>query len=90
MNHAKIATLENERYRLLLRGSMNLNYNPRFEQFDLSEGCAGFDLIKQIENELPVLPPRHTYEDLRRASKLDNAFTEQQLIPFGGVKTWAK
>ena len=31
-NHAKIARLWNDRFRLLLRGSMNLNFNPRFEQ----------------------------------------------------------
>ncbi len=53
-NHAKIATVEGGGFRLLLRGSMNLNYNPRFEQFDLTEGCAGFDLVREIEAELAV------------------------------------
>ena len=90
VNHAKIATLQNEHFRLLLRGSMNLNYNPRFEQFDISEGCAGFNLIQRIENELPILPPQHSYKDLRTASKLDMAFTNEQLLPFSGVRTWAK
>ena len=38
LNHAKIATVANGDKKVLLRGSMNLNCNPRFEQFDLSEG----------------------------------------------------
>jgi hypothetical protein len=38
-NHAKIARVWNDDFRLLLRGSMNLNFNPRFEQFDLTEGA---------------------------------------------------
>lgn len=35
LNHAKIVTIQSGRFKLLLRGSMNLNFNPRFEQFDL-------------------------------------------------------
>jgi len=30
-NHAKIARVYNDDFRVLLRGSMNLNFNPRFE-----------------------------------------------------------
>ena len=41
LNHAKIATVANGDKKVLLRGSMNLNCNPRFEQFDLSEGGGG-------------------------------------------------
>lgn len=37
VNHAKIATVRTADLSLLLRGSMNLNFNPRFEQFDLTE-----------------------------------------------------
>jgi len=40
-NHAKIARVWNDGWLLLIRGSMNLNFNPRFEQLDISEGCAG-------------------------------------------------
>lgn len=90
VNHAKIATLENDQYRLLLRGSMNLNYNPRFEQFDMSEGCDGFRLVREIEDSLPVLKPTATFEDLRRATSLDLAFSEEKLKPFSGTKVWAK
>jgi hypothetical protein len=38
VNHAKIATVEGNGLRVLLRGSMNLNFNPRFEQLDITEG----------------------------------------------------
>jgi hypothetical protein len=89
-NHAKIATLESATHKLLLRGSMNLNYNPRFEQFDISEGCAGFDLIRETEISLPILREDYTREEVRAASKINQAWTDQQLIPFGGVKVWAK
>jgi hypothetical protein len=37
-----------------------------------------------------VLPVGHPYLEAQKISKLDDAFTAQQLIPFSGVKTWAK
>lgn len=89
-NHAKIATIQNDDWRLLLRGSMNLNYNPRFEQFDLTEGGADFELIREIENELPILPDNCTGEQAFRASRVTEAFDQGTLKLFGGMKTWAK
>lgn len=90
VNHAKIATIESNRFRLLLRGSMNLNFNPRFEQFDLTEGGADFDLVRQIESELPILPDTSTCAEAHAASKLRDAFTADQLSVFSGLKVWAK
>ncbi len=40
-NHAKISRVGMTDFRLLLRGSMNLNFNPRFEQLDITEGGRG-------------------------------------------------
>jgi hypothetical protein len=57
VNHAKIATIQSARFKLLLRGSMNLNFNPRFEQFDLTEGGDDFAMVKRIESELQILRP---------------------------------
>jgi hypothetical protein len=55
-NHSKIARVHSASgLKFLLRGSMNLNFNPRFEQFDISEGGPEFDLVEEIEDELPVL-----------------------------------
>ncbi len=90
VNHSKIATIKSKDLELLIRGSMNLNNNPRFEQFDIDEGCAGFDLVKEIESELPILSLNHTSKEVRKASKIDQSWTQQQLIPFGKTKVWAK
>ena len=91
LNHAKIATIESESgLKLLLRGSMNLNFNPRFENFDLSEGGdAGFDLVKSIESELPFLPSNCPGEDIYKASKVSACFDAETLDFFKGKKRWS-
>lgn len=90
VNHAKIATIENDRFKLLLRGSMNLNFNPRFEQFDLTEGGEDFNLVKQIELELPILGDSAPGKEAYKASRVSEAFEPEQLQMFSGVKVWAK
>jgi hypothetical protein len=90
VNHSKIATVQSDRFKLLLRGSMNLNFNPRFEQFDLTEGGLDFDLVKSIEAELPVLGDKCKGEDVYAASKVANAFSPQQLSMFKDIKVWNK
>jgi hypothetical protein len=89
VNHSKIATVESQSgLRFLLRGSMNLNFNPRFEQFDITEGGLDFDLVKKIENELPCLPNTCAGKEAYKATKLDNAFQPEQLSLFAKAKTW--
>ena len=90
VNHSKIATVQNDRFRVLLRGSMNLNFNPRFEQLDVTEGGEDFDLVKSIENELPVLPDNTSGAKVWAASKVGEAFGPDQLATFKGLKVWAK
>lgn len=90
LNHAKIATIENDGWRLLLRGSMNLNFNPRFEQFDLTEGGQDFDLVKAIEDELPILEDDAAGAEVYSASRVSSAFSSEQLSLFRGAKVWAK
>jgi hypothetical protein len=89
-NHAKIARVWTENRRLLLRGSMNLNFNPRFEQLDVTEGGADFDMVERIENELPVLPRKYSNADTESATKVNKAFELGTLKMFAGLKTWAK
>jgi hypothetical protein len=90
-NHAKIVRIESAGgLRLLLRGSMNLNFNPRFEQFDLTEGGADFDLVEEIEDDLPVLGDKCTGREVWAASRVSNAFEPEQLQFFQGMKVWAK
>jgi hypothetical protein len=89
-NHAKIATVSNDKFRILIRGSMNLNFNPRFEQFDITEGGPDFDLIERLENELPVLRPKCSNLEAMNASQLGLAFETSTMKVFQGVKPWAK
>ena len=89
VNHAKIARIESESgFRLLLRGSMNLNCNPKFENFDLTEGGADYDLVEEIENELPILSDDVSGADVCAASKINQAFDKNQLEMFRGLKYW--
>lgn len=87
-NHAKIVRVWNDQYRFCVRGSMNLNFNPRFEQFDLSEGDAAYDLVVQLESELDVLPKLHSSEEASANSKVNLAFEQKTLEIFDQVKTW--
>jgi hypothetical protein len=89
-NHAKIARVWTSERRVLLRGSMNLNFNPRFEQADITEGGADFDLVEQIEDALPVLPVLASNTEADTASGLGRAFEQSTLAMFSGVKPWAK
>jgi len=89
-NHAKIATVKTPTFSVLIRGSMNLNFNPRFEQFDITEGGEDFDLVNRIENELPVLMPKCSNIEATNASQLGLAFESSTLKMFGGIKPWTK
>lgn len=106
VNHAKIVTVEGcapdgaheyigrgrrpRPWRVLLRGSMNLNHNPRFEQFDLTEGGPDFDLVRKIEEELPVVEGPVTGAQAYEHSKVGDAFDADRLKFFGGLKPWGK
>lgn len=90
INHAKIARVWNDNFRLLLRGSMNLNFNPRFEQLDITEGGPDFDLVERLEAEIPILPRNYTHKDCESATKVNRAWEHSQLEMFRGAKTWAK
>lgn len=90
-NHSKIARVDSASgLKLLLRGSMNLNFNPRFEQFDITEGGPEFDLVERIEDELPTLGDKCTGSEVWKASKVGDAFEPSQLAIFAGMKVWAK
>lgn len=92
LNHAKIATLDNGTLKVTIRGSMNLNHNPRFEQLDISEGPDVFGLIEEIEQSLPVLAENYTRREIEEATGAHSLFTDEQLIPFRTekLKVWAK
>jgi hypothetical protein len=98
--HAKLYRVwtPDGRYRLLCRGSFNLNYSPRLEQLDIDEGSPAFDLVAGIEDDLPVLPRNYTSADVMAAGKLDRAYPPEVLAQFvqpgagafQGLRTWQK
>jgi hypothetical protein len=89
-NHAKIARIRNSEYKLLIRGSFNLNFNPRFEQFDITEGGKDFELIDEIENDLPLLADNCAGGEVYNATKLQKSFDTSTLKFFNKVQTWKK
>ena len=90
-NHAKLARVESASgLKLLLRGSMNLNANPRFEQFDLTEGGADYDLVARVEDEIPALADNCSGAQVWAATRAAPAFDSQKLAMFDGLKAWTK
>jgi hypothetical protein len=57
-NHAKFALIENDRWRIVVETSMNLNWNPRFENFRLSHDPALADFLSRIVDEVWHRQPR--------------------------------
>jgi hypothetical protein len=91
INHAKIATVEGGGRRVLLRGSMNLNFNPRFEQLDVTEGGPDFDLVRRIEAELPILADDASGAQVYEGSKVSDRWNLADRVgAFGKVKPWKK
>ncbi len=88
-NHAKIATVEGGGMKVLIRGSMNLNNNPRFEQLDLTEGGEDFDLVRQIEEEMETLPLTASAAEAARVSGVTGR-TPREIAnsPFAGISMW--
>lgn len=86
-SHAKIARVWKGDFKFLLRGSMNLNFNPRFEQFDITGGGPDFDLVEQIEAEMPVLPGDYTFQDVVMAGKLKRAFDDETMAMFDNTNS---
>jgi len=57
-NHAKFFLLRNDRWNFCCRSSMNLNRNPRLEQFDLDDSVELCDFFQGIVDELfEKMPP---------------------------------
>lgn len=53
--HAKVATIRNETWNLCISGSMNLNRNPRWEQFVLYDSVQWCDHFAGIIDDLRAL-----------------------------------
>lgn len=70
--HAKFALIENDQWHVAIRSSMNLNRNPRFEQFDLDDSediCKFFrDHITELmeSSQAGLFVPCHEVDDVFR------------------------
>lgn len=52
VTHAKYVMIRNEDWNLVIRTSMNLNFNPRFENFEISDDKALADFQQEIIDEI--------------------------------------
>ena len=52
VTHAKYVLIRNEKWNLVIRTSMNLNYNPRFENFEISDDNEFADFQQVIIDEI--------------------------------------
>ena len=62
--HAKFALVYNDGWALVVRSSMNLNTNTRFEQFDVDDDRAMLGFFLEHVDAMPI-----GFEDERRARK---------------------
>lgn len=63
VTHAKFVLIRSGAWRLVLRTSMNLTHNPRFENFELSDDPAMFEFLDAIVQEVwAVRGPGEAFE----------------------------
>lgn len=56
--HAKFVMIQNETFNVVIKTSMNLNHNPRFENFDLDDNTTIYAFFKNHVDELFDLMPK--------------------------------
>lgn len=57
-NHAKVSLIGNDDWKVVLTSSMNFNFNPRIEQFDLAHDPPRYDYFRAwIDAVFAELPP---------------------------------
>jgi len=83
--HAKMATIEGGGCKLLVRGSLNLNHNDRWENLDISEGGEPFDLVRAQELSFPFCEIDAPAHEIYAASGLGKA---AKLDAFRGLTSW--
>lgn len=76
--HAKFITVKSEKYNIVIRTSMNLNYNPRFENFEISDDLAMYAFMTEIVDE--IWRTQQNYEGINNRPA-DNKRGFQKLFP---------
>jgi hypothetical protein len=82
--HAKFATIKSENFKLVVRTSMNLNNNPRFENFEISDDASLMDFMDAIVSEIWSTQETHEgFESTRSGNDRQFAtlFSDGGLIP---------
>jgi len=67
-NHCKFALFSNDRWKIVCRTSMNLNYNPRLEDLDIKDDPALYSFFMAILDEIFA-----SNENRRQATKEERA-----------------
>lgn len=50
--HAKFTTIKNEKWNIVIRTSMNLNLNPRFENYEISDCAVLMEFMTKVVDEI--------------------------------------
>lgn len=69
-NHAKFSLISNNDWRVVIRTSMNLNFNPRFEDYTIAHDPELFDFMAGIIDEI------WTKQDPRMANERPQAIKD--------------
>ena len=74
-SHAKFLVVSNENWKIVVRTSMNLNENPRFENIEISEDAdfAGF-MLKVVDAIFLETPPDEDFSKEPELSGIDAKF----------------
>jgi len=67
--HAKFAVIYNDEWSVVVRSSMNLNKNTRFEQFDIDESVPMREFIMAHVDEMRAIAPRGWFGDYADATR---------------------
>ncbi len=73
-NHSKFAIFENDNWKLVLFTSMNLNMNPRFENFTISHDPEIATFLGSILDEVWAKQPKSLYDE--RATTIERYFAD--------------
>ena len=71
--HAKFAIIRNDKWDIAIRSSMNLNRNPRWEQFDLDDSAQIAEFFSGLYDEIAESTPAGLVVE---SSAIDAVFTQ--------------
>ena len=82
--HAKFVLIKSAKYNLVIRTSMNLNFNPRFENFEISDDAEMYAFMQEIVDEIwKTQDAAQGFEQRpgQNTQQFRNLFTVDDLMP---------